>query len=179
MFDFHPKVPEFGGFSRLGELIQQGEIQNLPAPLALNGNLPPRAKLGIIVHNLEDGTMTVLKILHFADKFAVSSRLELCAGNAYIPVFRQGPWALRKAIQHLLERLPGYRLLWNHVVQKQQSIQRSSSSQWTPDVEALKAGIDYRRMRKTSRHFGFSARFARIQAHQSLGGRRRRYATCA
>ena len=143
MFDFHPKVPEFGGFARLGELIQQGEIQDLPAPLALDGNLPPRAKMGIIVHNLEDGTMNVLKILHFADKFAVSSGLQLCTGNAYIPVFRQGPWALRKAIQHLLERLPGYRLLWNHVVQKQQSIQRSSSSQWTPDVETLKAGIDY------------------------------------
>ncbi|CAE7706170.1 unnamed protein product [Symbiodinium necroappetens] len=143
MFDFHPKVPEFGRFARLGELIHQGKIQDLHVPLSLNGNLPAHAKLGIIVHNLEDSTVNVLKILHFADKFAASSGLELCTGNAYIPVFRQGPWALRKAIQHLLERLPGYRLLWNHVVQKQQSIQRNSSSQWTPDVEALKAGIDY------------------------------------
>ena len=109
MFDFHPKVPEFGGLARLGELIQQGEISDLPAPLSLNGNLPARAKMGIIVHNLEDGTMHVLKILHFTEK----------------------------------ERIPGYRLLWNHVVQKQQPIQRSSSSQWTPDVETLKAGIDY------------------------------------
>ncbi|CAE7418696.1 unnamed protein product [Symbiodinium microadriaticum] len=143
MFDFHPKVPEFGGLARLGELIQQGEISDLPAPLSLNGNLPARAKMGIIVHNLEDGTMHVLKILHFTEKFAVTSGLELCTGNAYIPVFRQGPCSLRKAIQHLLERIPGYRLLWNHVVQKQQPIQRSSSSQWTPDVETLKAGIDY------------------------------------
>ena len=87
--------------------------------------------------------MNVLKILHFADKFAVSSGLELCTGKAYTPVFRPGPWALRKAVQHLLQRLPGYRLLWNHVLQKQQSIQRSSSSQWTPDFESLKAGIDY------------------------------------
>ena len=52
MFDFHPQVPQFGGFARLGELIQQGEIQDLPAPLSLNGNLPPRAKLGSIVHNI-------------------------------------------------------------------------------------------------------------------------------
>ena len=89
MFDFNPKVPEFGGLARLGELIQQGEISDLPAPLSLNGNLPARAKMGIIVHNLEDATMHVLKILHFTEKFAVTSGLEI-----YIPVFRQGPWSL-------------------------------------------------------------------------------------
>ena len=81
MFDFHPKVPEFGGLARLGELIQQGEIHDLPAPLSLNGNLPARAKMGIIVHNLEDGTMHVLKILQFADEFAVSSVVELLLGQ--------------------------------------------------------------------------------------------------
>ena len=105
-------TPRFPSSGRLGELIQHGEIQDLPSPLPLNGNLPTRAKLGSIVHDVEASAMNVHKIFHFAEKFAVCRGLELCTGNAYIPVFRQGPWALRKAIQHLLERLPGCRLLW-------------------------------------------------------------------
>ncbi|CAE7315917.1 unnamed protein product, partial [Symbiodinium sp. KB8] len=83
-------TPRFPSSGRLGELIQHGEIQDLPSPLPLNGNLPTRAKLGSIVHDVEASAMNVHKIFHFAEKFAVCRGLELCTGNAYIPVFRQG-----------------------------------------------------------------------------------------
>eukprot|EP00439_Symbiodinium_sp_Y106_P005237 s1345_g1.t1 len=143
MFEFQAKIPEIGGLARLGELIPQGEMQSLPAPLSPNGNLPARARLGIIVHDLEDCTMRMCPRFFALPRICRMQWTGTLYGQCLFPFFRQGPQALRKAIQHLPEGLPGYRLLWNHVVQKQQPIQRNSSSQWTPDVDSLKAGIDY------------------------------------
>ena len=59
LFDVHFKVSEFGGLARVGELIQQGELDHLPLPLCLSGKLPPSAKMGAVIQNLEDGTMNV------------------------------------------------------------------------------------------------------------------------
>ena len=90
LFDVHFKVSEFGGLARVGELIQQGELDHLPLPLCLSGKLPPSAKMGAVIQNLEDGTMNVVKVLHFPEKVSVTHVAKLCTGNAYVPVFRQG-----------------------------------------------------------------------------------------
>ena len=88
LFDVHFKVSEFGGLARVGELIQQGELDHLPLPLCLSGKLPPSSKMGAVIQNLED--MNVVKVLHFPDKVSVTHVAKLCTGNAYVPVFRQG-----------------------------------------------------------------------------------------
>lgn len=46
--------------------------------------------MGAVIQNLEDGTMNVVKVLHFPEKVSVTHVAKLCTGNAYVPVFRQG-----------------------------------------------------------------------------------------
>ena len=89
LFDVHFKVCEFGGLARIGELVQQGQLDDLPLPLCLGGKLPTNAKMGAVIQNLEDGTMNVVKVIHFTDKVSVAHVSKLCTGNAYVPVFRQ------------------------------------------------------------------------------------------
>ena len=61
IFDVHMKVAEYGGLARLVELIQQGQLENLPPPLCVQERLPVCAKMGAIIHNLQDGTMNIIK----------------------------------------------------------------------------------------------------------------------
>ena len=96
LFDVHFKVPEFGGLARVGELIQQGQLDHLPLPLCLGGKLPPNSKMGAVIQNLEDGTMNVVKMIHFPDKVSVGHASKLCTGNAYVPVFRQGRSSVKR-----------------------------------------------------------------------------------
>ena len=62
LFDVHFKVCEFGGLARIGELVQQGQLDDLPLPLCLGGKLPTNAKMAAVIQNLEDGTMNVFTL---------------------------------------------------------------------------------------------------------------------
>ena len=145
IFDVHTRVSEFSGLARIGELIQQGELANLPQPLRVQEPLPPNAKMGVIIHNLEDGTINIIKTMHFSYKIAMTHARKLCTGDVFVPVYRSGtgPRAVRKAIQQLLQRLPGFRVMWNNVSEKQAGIRRAQTSQWAPEDEELRRGIDY------------------------------------
>ncbi|CAE7375377.1 unnamed protein product [Symbiodinium sp. CCMP2592] len=145
IFDVHMKVAEYGGLARLGELIQQGELTDLPPSLRVQEQLPPGAKMGVIIHNLQDGTMNIIKMFHFPEKVGMPHAKKICTGDVYIPVYKaeSGPHSVRKAIQHLLQRLPGFRVLWNNVSEKQPGIRRAQTAQWAPEDEELRRGIDY------------------------------------
>ena len=145
IFDVHMKVAEYAGLARLGELIQQGELTDLPPSLRVQERLPSGAKMGVIIHNLQDGTMNIIKMFHFPDKVGMSHARKMCTGDAYIPVYKadSGPHSVRKAIQHLLQRLPGFRVLWNNVSEKQPGVRRAQTAQWAPEDEELRRGIDY------------------------------------
>eukprot|EP00439_Symbiodinium_sp_Y106_P067423 s472_g11.t1 len=95
--------------------------------------------MGVVINNLEDGTMNVMKIVHFADKVATNAARKYCTGEAYVAAFRSGPWAVRKAVQNLLDRIPGHFVLWHSVTQKKSasSLQRSNTSQWAPEDDEL------------------------------------------
>ena len=133
IFDVHTRVSEFSGLARIGELIQQGELA------------PPNAKMAVIIHNLEDGTINIIKTTHFSYKIAMTHARKLCTGDVFVPAYRSGtgPRAVRKAIQQLLQRLPGFRVMWNNVSEKQAGIRRAQTSQWAPEDEELRRGIDY------------------------------------
>ena len=145
IFDVHTRVSEFSGLARIGELIQQGELAHLPLPLRVQEPLPQNAKMGVIIRNLEDGTMNIIKTIHFSDKIAMTHAKKLCTGDIFVPVHKPGtgPHAVRKAIQHLLQRLPGFRVMWSNVSEKQAGIRRAQTSQWAPEDEELRRGIDY------------------------------------
>ncbi|CAE7490275.1 unnamed protein product [Symbiodinium sp. CCMP2592] len=122
LFDVHTNVPEFSGFARIGE----------------------RRASGVILDNHRDVSMNVVKIFHFSEKIAINHALKLCSGDAFIPsVYRPGPWGVKKTVQFLLQCLPGYRILWNSVGEKPTNLRKAQSSQWAPEDEALRHGIDY------------------------------------
>ena len=77
-FDVHFKVSEFGGLACVSEIMQQGELDHWPLPLCLAGKLPPSAKMGAVVQNLEDGAVNVVKITHFRDQVTVTHVSKLC-----------------------------------------------------------------------------------------------------
>ena len=139
-FDVHKNVPEFSRLAQIGELLSQGNIADVPFPLRLQGPLPPKATMGVIIENHHDGTMSLIKILHFANKITAAAAQRLITGEGFVPVSRAGPWAHRKAVQSLLDRLPGFRVMWASLTKKA-PLQRAQSSQWAPDDEALKEGI--------------------------------------
>ena len=76
-FDVHKNVPEFSGLAQIGELLSQGNIADVPFPLRLQGPLPPKATLGVIIENHHDGTMSLIKILHFANKITAAAAQRL------------------------------------------------------------------------------------------------------
>ena len=112
IFDVHMKVAEYAGLARLGELIQQGELTDLPPSLRVQERLPSGAKMGVIIHNLQDGTMNIIKMFHFPDKVGMCHAGRCAQVMRIFPVYKadSGPHSVRKAIQHLLQRLPGFRV---------------------------------------------------------------------
>ena len=145
IFDFHSKVPEFGGLRDMPEKLWQQRFDELPPCMSPGNKLPANSSMGVVINNLEDGTMNVMKIVHFADKVATNAASKYCTGEAYVAAFRSGPWAVRKAVQNLLDRIPGHFVFWHSVTQKKSasSLQRSNTSQWAPEDDELKAGVAF------------------------------------
>ena len=150
LFDIHCCVPEIGGLGSLVDAVLDGKYMSLPFPLSPAKDLPKDTNISYVIHNNEDGTMSVLKILHFASKVGIKDAVGLCTGRAYALAQRQGPWALKKGLQSLVERLPGLRILWTAMSDKStssaasgSSLKKSGSEQWTPEVESLREGIDF------------------------------------
>ena len=117
LFDIHVKIAEFGGMSRIGEQLQQRELERLPGPLLLAQELPPNAKMGVIILNLQDGTMNVLKMIHFPDKVGIIHAKKLCTGDVRVPGFcgTQCPRSMRLCAGR--RRLSGLLRMMTYVVE--------------------------------------------------------------
>ena len=127
------------------DAVAQQRFDALPDPLKVPGNsLPPDAKMDIIINNLQDGRLDVLKVIYFQSPLPTRLASGYTAGQPFTPLFRNGPWAVKKAIQSLMDKMKGTQVRW-WVVTKQQSqpLQRSASSSWSTTDESLLAGIEY------------------------------------
>ena len=142
-FDIHWNVPEFGSVAHLGEVIQGNRLDELPESIRLKGQLPRSSRLWLIVHNMEDGTMHVRNVIYFADKTNIQQVVQLCGGQCYVPTFKAGPWTLKKAIQSLIDRLPGYHVDWASVSSKGTGLKRTETSQWNPETDELHKGVAF------------------------------------
>ena len=91
LFDIHCCVPEIGGLGSLVDAVLDGKYMSLPFPLSPAKDLPKDTNISYVIHNNEDGTMSVLKILHFASKVGIKDAVGLCTGRAYALAQRQGP----------------------------------------------------------------------------------------
>ncbi|CAJ1344908.1 unnamed protein product [Effrenium voratum] len=145
LFDAYLGIPEFGGLAGVLDAVAQQRFDALPDPLKVPGNsLPPDAKMDIIINNLQDGRLDVLKVIYFQSPLPTRLASGYTAGQPFTPLFRNGPWAVKKAIQSLMDKMKGTQVRW-WVVTKQQSqpLQRSASSSWSTTDESLLAGIEY------------------------------------
>ena len=72
--------------------------------------MPASARVEVIVCNLGDGLVDVLKIVYFLKPVAKQVAEAIAGGNTILPQFRTGPWTVKKAMMLLLDKLPGYHI---------------------------------------------------------------------
>lgn len=92
-----------------------------------------------------DGLIDVLKVIHFNKLVSAQIASSLCRGEGFAPVFRPGPWAVKKAFPWLLKRISGYRGRWNTPEERLAESLRMSQSQttWSTDNESFSEGIRF------------------------------------
>ena len=145
LFDAHFSIPEFGRASTVGDLVRCGRLDDMPDSIRFKSPLPLTAKVDLIICNLGDGLVDVLKVVYFEKPVQKQVAQAVALGSAHAPLFRPGPWAVKKALQLLLDRLAGYHVR-QHVLEDKApaSLRRSSSAlAWTPDNDELSAGIRF------------------------------------
>ena len=145
LLDAQFAVPECGKASSLCKLASEGKLDEFPYEIRFLGPLPSGAKVDIIVNTLGDGFIDVLKVVYFEKPVHRNIVMKVCAGDAYVPVFRPGPWAIKKGLQKLLNQLTGHHCRWQLLQQKTaETLERSDSkSSWNPENDILSEGIKF------------------------------------
>ena len=145
LLDAHISMVECGRASVIGDSVARGALADLPDQVKFRGELPPTAKVEIIISNLGDGLLDVLKIAYFEKPVSAQIASGLCRGRGFVPVFRPGPWAVKKAFPWLFNRIPGYHVRWHALEEKSDVSLRRSQSQttWSTDNENLSEGIGF------------------------------------
>lgn len=142
LYDVSCNVPEFANLAALPTIISEKKLLELPLAARPGASLGQNDKLGLVIQNHHDGTMTILRVVFFEKMMTARQARAFAAGTPYVPLFREGPWAHKKAMQSLLERIPGFHVTWARLVQKE-SLQRKDSGRWEVTDEALDAGIAF------------------------------------
>ena len=144
LYDVQRAVAEMGVQS-LAEAVATQNYATLPPELRPSGDVPDDAKLSIVAQNNGDGTMLVVKTYLFDKSKNLKDVMPLVRGMAYVPVYRKGPWAVKKAIQSLMDRIPGYHVAWSTVTERSQGglKRKGSAERWNPPTDELAAGIEY------------------------------------
>lgn len=117
------------------------KYEELPAPLRPRVALPPGAKMQFVFQTSESGSYSVVRSIWFSKPLQQRQAAALAGDRAYVPVWRAGPWAWKKAVQHLLERIPGKHVQWNCLQKK--GFEPGERSKWNPTAEELQAGVEF------------------------------------
>jgi hypothetical protein len=99
--------------------------------------------MGVVVVNNEDGTVVIMRLYYFEGSDAPTLRsLEgVVTGVGYVPASRPGPWALKKAIQHLIDRISGFHV--DRFTLGAKSGPRGHDAGWTIGRQARRDGVEY------------------------------------
>jgi len=142
MLDVQRNCAEFGGLDQIAKGLEDNNLDVLPAHIRPKAPLPANTKVGLRVINHQDGTCDVVKTF-LPDKSTPTSLLSKCVtGEAMVPQFRNGPWAVKKAFTASLERVLGYRVSWASV-SKPPPLERQGSKTWCPPDEELIDGVQF------------------------------------
>ena len=113
----------------------------MPACLRPADTMPDNVKMGVVIQNMEDGTCNVIKVFMVTGpSLPVRNLKKLATGRAYVPLQRAGPWALKKALQTLLDRIPGYHADLASVTSRP-AFQRKKTERWEVPNDELRAGV--------------------------------------
>ena len=143
LFNAHLGIPSCGDAQKLGDTVSGCRFADLPLPLSFKVEVPRQTKMDFISHELQNGSFDVLKVLYLTQPISLQTAKALCSGNAFVPVFRPGPWNSKKAIQWLLSRLGGYQVRW-HALQEKTAAEAQSQSdtpKWNPATHELEEGV--------------------------------------
>lgn len=112
----------------------------MPEPIRFKGTPPGNIKVDFLQVTLANGNVDVLKTLYLPRAMSFQATEALCSGKAYVPVFRSGPWNIKKGVQWLLNQMGGYQLRWRALEEKIQA-EQSSKPTWSPSKSELEEGI--------------------------------------
>ena len=134
ILDVQLAVSHCGSPRDLALALQEERVASLPAALTFAAAPPPDSKVGGAVMDNGGGQLDVTKYVTFKDNVSTREASKLIAGSAYVPVSCPGPWAVKKAFQSLLDRLPGHHAHWSTVTKWEAPAKNgsSSASTWTP-----------------------------------------------
>ena len=145
LLDAHLSIADCGTHENIASAVQNQRVDELPAALQVAEPLPEQTKLGCIVAADGHGRLDVIKIIFFQSKMLVSQVIKKISGSPYLTFHRQGPWAVRKAFQSLLDRVPGHHAQWAKVRRKVTVSTKSitTAPTWAPDDTELLQGIPF------------------------------------
>ena len=141
LVDYVTDLPGDIDTSKLAEQIGEGQCAELPMGIRPAKSLPKDTKLSLVV-NKTSNKASVVKSFFFQKPLQKKDAIALAVGKAYVPVFRPGPWAWKKAYQSLVDRLPGQHVDWAWLRQKDQA-DGNGGSKWKPSADELRPGIAY------------------------------------
>jgi hypothetical protein len=113
---------------------------DLPEPIRFKGAPADASKMDFIQVDLAHGNVDILKVLYLPRPISSQVAESLCSGQPYVPVFRAGPWNIKKGVQWLLGRLGGYQVRW-FVLEEKAPPDHSSKPLWSPANSELEEGI--------------------------------------
>ena len=144
LFDVHYGIPECGHAFALGDIVAQAKLNELPPQLRFRRDVPSDASVDLIVCNLGDGCLGVMKVVYFKQPVSRQAAQDLCGGKGFAPLFRPGPWAVKKAVQWLLNQVNGFHVRWHVLEPPKEPLKRSQTKDtWNPDNDDLEEGIEF------------------------------------
>ncbi|CAK0826978.1 unnamed protein product [Prorocentrum cordatum] len=140
-------VEEFPMPENLGQVMEQIAGQtctDVPPALRPGAELPEGTKYSVVVGGNGNGAAVAVKIYAFQNQVPLKTAQELVIGTGYAPIARKGPWLHKKTLQWLLDRIPGHRVDWASVEEKQRAKPTDGEKKrWEATDEELEEGIDF------------------------------------
>ena len=144
LLDVHLSIQLSSSPEAIASVLQSQQVEDLPAPLKFKEPLPSGTKIGGIAIEQADGRLDVIKLVYFQASVITGQARKIASGEVHLPFHREGPWAVRKAFQSLLDRVPGHHVQWNVACQKAKAPKpASSSSTWTPETDVLLQAVAF------------------------------------
>ena len=144
VFDAHLGVRSCGDAADLGAVVAEGRHTDLPMPIAFRAPLPANSKVDFLHCDLGGGQVSILKVVYLPRPVTFQVASSLCAGDAFVPVFRAGPWNIKKGIQYLLTCMGGYQVRWHALEEKQLAANAPSSNpKWNSSNHEIQEGVDF------------------------------------